>query len=202
MTAPFDSLAAQYRRLWSDAPAGRFQRSQVWRHIGALFQPGDRVLDLGCGIGDDALRFAARGVRVFAIDASKEMVEAARARGVDARLLALENLDRLEGAYSGAISNFGVLNCVPDLPALSSQLARLVRPEGPLALCVMGRFAPLDWRHALSRWSGRANWRGIPVYYRSCRQMRAAFASDFAFRKRVSIGWGDHQLYLFRRAAP
>ena len=54
-------------------------------------------------------------------------------------------------------------------------------------------------RHAVSRWSGHTNWRGLDIYYRSSREMRAAFASGFAFRKRASIGWGDHQLYVFRR---
>jgi SAM-dependent methyltransferase len=199
MTTPFDLLAADYRRLWSDAPAGRSQRSEIWRHIDPLFQLGDHILDLGCGIGDDALHFAERGVEVFGIDISEQMVEAAQARGVNARRLALEHLDELEGAYSGAISNFGALNCVADLRGIAAQLARLVQPGGAVALCVMGKLAPLDWRHALNRWSGHTNWRGLDIYYRSSREMRAAFGSGFAFRKRASIGWGDHQLYVFRR---
>lgn len=199
MTTPFDLLAADYRRLWSDAPAGRSQRFEIWRHIDPLFQPGDRILDLGCGIGDDALHFAERGLEVFGIDISEQMVEAAQARGAHARRLALEDLDKMEGAYSGAISNFGALNCVADLRGIATQLARLVQPGGAVALCVMGKFAPLDWRHAVSRWSGHTNWRGLDIYYRSSREMRASFASGFAFRKRASIGWGDHQLYVFRR---
>jgi SAM-dependent methyltransferase len=198
MTTPFDFVAADYRRLWSDAPLGRSQRSQVWRHIDPLFQPGDRILDLGCGTGDDALHFRGRGVRVYGVDASEKMVEAAQARGVDARRLALEDLSRLEGTYSGAISNFGALNCVADLRPIAAQLRRLIEPNGPVAICIMGRFAPADWRHAAQRWRGRANWRGLEVYYRSSRQTRAVF-SDFWFRKRVSIGWGDHQLYVFQR---
>ena len=199
MTTAFDLLAADYRRLWSDAPVGRSQRAQVWRHIDPLFQPGDRILDLGCGTGDDALHFRERGVRVYGIDASEKMVGAAQARGVDAQRLALEDLNRLEGTYSGAISNFGALNCVADLRPIAARLKRLIEPGGPLAICIMARFAPVDWRHAAQRWRGRASWRGIDVYYHSSRQMRAAFASDFVFCKRVSIGWGDHQLYLFRR---
>jgi SAM-dependent methyltransferase len=201
MTTPFDFVAADYGRLWSDAPIGRSQRSQVWRHIDPLFQPGDLILDLGCGTGDDALHFAQRGVRVFGIDASEKMVQCAQARGVDAQRLALEDLNRLEGTYSGAISNFGALNCVADLRPIAAQLKRLIEPGGPLAICIMGRFAPVDWRHAVQRWRGRANWRGTDVYYRSSRQMRTVFVSDFGLLKRVSIGWGDHQLYVFRRTA-
>jgi SAM-dependent methyltransferase len=199
MTTPFDLLAADYRRLWSEAPVGRSQRFEIWRHVDPLFHSGDRILDLGCGTGDDALHLAERGVRAYGVDASQKMVEAAQARGVDARRLALEDLRQLEGTYSGAISNFGALNCVADLRLVAAELKRLIEPEGAVALCVMGRFAPLDWRHAPQRLLGRAKWRGMNVYYRSSREMRTAFASDFLFRKRASIGWGDHQLYIFER---
>ena len=43
-------------------------------------QPGDRVLDIGCGNGNYARKLAELGVRVTAIDASEEMIERARAR--------------------------------------------------------------------------------------------------------------------------
>lgn len=87
MTTPFDQLASAYAELWSDTARGRLQREQVWSMIDGLFGPGDRVLDLGCGTGDDAVHLMARGVEVVGIDASAPMVEIARSRGVDARVL-------------------------------------------------------------------------------------------------------------------
>ena len=47
-------------------------------------QPGERILDLGCGDGQLTLRIAASGASVVGIDASPAMVAAARARGVEA----------------------------------------------------------------------------------------------------------------------
>ncbi len=208
MSSPFDTLAPDYAALWTETPRGASQRARVWRSLDRLFQPGDEVLDLGCGAGDDAVHLGARGVKMFGIDASEKMIALAQARGVRARRLAIEELDRLEGPFSGAISNFGALNCVASLRPVAEQLARLVRPGGAAALCVMGRFAPLetlrflckfDWAAATRRWRGQARWRGIEVYYHSSAQMRKAFANGFIFEGRVFIGGGDHELYIFRR---
>lgn len=43
-------------------------------------QPGEQVLDLGCGSGELSARIASRGTAVTGIDASEAMVRAARAR--------------------------------------------------------------------------------------------------------------------------
>jgi SAM-dependent methyltransferase len=198
-TPPFDALAPRYNALWTDSPRGRDQRTAVWREIDGLFHAGDRILDLGCGTGDDALHLADLGIQVAGIDAAAGMVEIARSRGVDASVLAIEDLYRFEGSFSGAISNFGTLNCIADLHPVAAQLARFVQPSGPVAICLMGRFCLTDWRHAVKRWLGHTQWRGIDVYYPTSRQIRAAFDPWFAFERRVAIGHGDHQLYVFRR---
>ena len=80
----FDRIAADYDALWTTTPIGRAQRNLVWREMDALFHPGERILDIGCGTGEDAAHFAARGVQVYATDASPAMVQVARARGVTA----------------------------------------------------------------------------------------------------------------------
>lgn len=201
MTSPFDALVPSYNTRWTDTPRGREQRAAVWREIDGLFRAGDRVLDLGCGTGDDAVHLAGLGVEVAGVDASAQMVQASRRRGVNASVLAIEDLEELKGAFSGAISNFGALNCVADLRPVAVQLARLVRPEGPVAICLMGRFCLTDWRHAMKRFIGHTHWRGMEIYYPVSRRVRAAFSPEFTFVRRVSIGHGDHQLYIFRRRA-
>ncbi len=199
MTAAFDRLAAQYDELWTNAPIGRLQREAVWRGIGQTFRRGHKVLDLGCGTGEDALRLAARGVRVTAIDASPEMVRVARERGVSATVLPVERLKQLEGRFDGALSNFGVLNCVPDLAALRAPLSRLIRPGGTLAICMIGRFCLWetlhylrrgDVRKAARRWTraGTATFGGTPVFYPSVRQVRRALAPEFRLVRAAGIG--------------
>lgn len=46
-------------------------------------QPGERILDLGCGSGELTAQIAARGAQVVGVDSSPEMIERARARFPD-----------------------------------------------------------------------------------------------------------------------
>ena len=68
-------------------------------------QPGERVLDIGCGEGALTARIAARGARVLGIDSSPEMIAAAEERGLDVRLMRAEDMafDRdFDAAFSNA----------------------------------------------------------------------------------------------------
>jgi SAM-dependent methyltransferase len=90
--ALFERLAARYDELWTETAVGRAQRSAVWRVVDRLFGAGDRVLDIGCGTGEDAAHLGSRGVSVYGVDASPAMVARARARGVMAEVGRIEDL--------------------------------------------------------------------------------------------------------------
>ena len=49
--------------------------------------PGERILDLGCGDGVLTEKIVAAGAMVVAVDAGPDMIAAARARGLDARVM-------------------------------------------------------------------------------------------------------------------
>ena len=147
MQSGFDTLALSYDAVWTESPTGRLQRNAFWRLVAGLFRPGQHVLDMGCGTGEDAVRLAREGVRVSAIDSSREMVRVARARGVNALQLPIEQVERLDAVFDGAISNFGALNCVEDLQPVGRALARLIRPGGAVALCLLGRFCAWETLH-------------------------------------------------------
>jgi SAM-dependent methyltransferase len=195
----FDQLAPTYDALWTNSDAGRKQREAVWRWVDPLFQPGGSILDLGCGTGADAAHFMSRGLDVLGVDASAGMVTLARTRGVNTRHLALENIDDLEGQYDGAISNFGVLNCVGNLQSLSLKLGGLIRRGGYLAVCMMGPVCLWETCHYLNRAApgkafrrlstgGSAASIGIHVNYSSVRQIRFAFKQQFGLVSWVGIG--------------
>jgi trans-aconitate methyltransferase len=67
-------------------------------------RPGERVLDLGCGDGALTEKLMAAGCRVVGVDGSAEQIEAARARGLDARVMDGQALE-FEGAFDAVFSN-------------------------------------------------------------------------------------------------
>jgi ubiquinone/menaquinone biosynthesis C-methylase UbiE len=198
VTAAFDQIASQYDQLWTRSAVGHIQREAVWRHIGDLFKPGQCALDLGCGTGEDALRMMRAGLSVRAIDASGEMVRMARDRGVDAETLPIEDCGHLQGSFDIVLSNFGALNCVEDIESLRQPLARLVRPGGYMAICVIGRFCA--WETASALLQGQTakafrRWRksvmsslGVRVFYPSTNQLKAAFRPRFRLVNWYGIG--------------
>ncbi len=67
-----ESAPARYDRGMCLLTLGRLQR--VHRDIAARIEPGDRVLDLGCGTGALAVLLACKGVHVTGVDISPPML--------------------------------------------------------------------------------------------------------------------------------
>jgi SAM-dependent methyltransferase len=169
----FDSVAPTY-----DGPQGNNQliqrmRDIVWRQIDALLPavPAE-LIDLGCGTGIDAQHFAELGHHVVATDWSPAMVQRAAARAAvvnggtieavhagaqELRLLAPRHSARFDMAYS----NFGPLNCVPDLGVTGGELAELMRPGGYALFTVIGRWCPWELAH----YARRRRWQRATVRF-------------------------------------
>src|SRR5215471_10480971 len=65
---------------------------------------GERILDLGCGDGVLTEKIVAAGAVVVGVDAASDMVAAARARGLDARVMAGQKLS-FEREFDAVFSN-------------------------------------------------------------------------------------------------
>jgi SAM-dependent methyltransferase len=153
--AAFDSVAADY-----DGPRGnnaliQRMRATVWREFERRFARNARLIDLGCGTGLDAVHLAHSGRTVLATDWSPLMVERTARRAAESQLagrvqalcVGAHELEKIVGEYDGVYSNFGPLNCVPDLRQVSQQCARLLRPGGKLVFSVIGRICPWEYLH-------------------------------------------------------
>ena len=92
-------------------------------------QPGESILDLGCGDGELTERIAASGADVTAIDASAQMVAAARARGIDALEGSAESLPYPDGKFDAVFSN-AVLHWVRGQDEMIAEVHRVLRPGG------------------------------------------------------------------------
>jgi len=65
---------------------------------------GERILDLGCGDGRLSEKLAQMGCRVVAVDASADMIKAAKQHGLDARVVDGEDLP-FENEFDAVFSN-------------------------------------------------------------------------------------------------
>ena len=148
---PFDALAESYDQVFTESPIGQAQRAAVWTELGKAFQPGNRVIEIGCGTGVDACFLAERGVSVVGCDASQAMIQVARQRVCQrAKYFASASVElgtwpaeriatvALDRDFDGAFSNFGVLNCVQNLRQFVRGLATRLKPEAKVLLCFLG----------------------------------------------------------------
>lgn len=119
-----------------------------------LLAAGARLLDAGCGTGQFALEFAARGCLVTAIDVSPEMIARARAHGaqreieVEWRVGDLTRLADDDAGYDAVLARVS-LQFVPDPLAALQELGRVLRPGGRLFVSVPGALSPIyreRWR--------------------------------------------------------
>jgi SAM-dependent methyltransferase len=107
----------------------------------ADFQPGEMVLDLGCGGGIDSLVSAqqvGQGGHIFSLDFSRDMLEAARSAAAEALLDNIAFLQApaemvpLDSASVDIILVNGIFNLCLDKAAVMREAYRLLRPGGRL----------------------------------------------------------------------
>ena len=92
-------------------------------------QPGERILDLGCGDGQLTARIAATGASVVGLDASAQMATAARARGIDVAEGSAEKMPYAAQSFDAVFSN-AALHWVRDHDAMMSEVKRVLKPGG------------------------------------------------------------------------
>lgn len=127
--------------------AGYYRRQLAWRDwprvLAALPSLGGQtVLDLGCGVGDQAALLAARGARVIGFDLNEEVLNHARSRqlpGAVFHACDLRALPDLGVTADGLWCSFAAAY-FPDLPAVLPGWAKHLRPGGWIALTEIDDF--------------------------------------------------------------
>jgi SAM-dependent methyltransferase len=150
--------------------------------------PGQQVLNAGAGQGSFSTRLAERGFEVTSVDASAAAVAVLERRVAgDVAQADVTDLPFGDEAFDAAVLG-EVLEHVPDDAAALREVARVVRPDGLLALSVPAdpaRFGPSD------RWAGHLR--------RYSREMLVRVCEEGGFRVRRCVAWGFPVSALYHR---
>jgi len=130
---PYALLAVLGKRVIH--PGGRRSTRELFDLAG--FGPGQRVLDIGCGVGTTAIQIARRyGAQVVAGDIAPRMLERARANVARARVggqVTVEHADILalpypDGAFDRVVAE--AVTMFVDRPRAGAELVRVCQPGG------------------------------------------------------------------------
>jgi SAM-dependent methyltransferase len=155
---------------------------------------GERILDLGCGDGALTRKLRDLGCHVVGVDGSASQIEAARALGLDARVMDGERL-AFDGEFDAVFSN-AALHWMKRADDVIGGVWRALRPGGRFVAecggqgCVTTIVAALD--RALDR-------RGIDI--RTLNPWYFPTADDYGARLRAR-GFEVRSIALFPRPTP
>jgi trans-aconitate methyltransferase len=115
------------------------RHSFVWKKVADLIdlldpQPGERILDLGCGTGHLTSQIAARGAEVIGLDASASMIAQARQNYPKLKFaLADARTFDLGSGFDAVFSN-AALHWIPEPTLVIASVARALKPAGRFVL--------------------------------------------------------------------
>lgn len=196
----YNRNADKYDEFIENNPNLMRMRRKVYAHVTALLPKGARILDLACGTGTDAFWFARHGYTIHGIDISDGMLgramEKAKQLGLDSQAtfeqLSYTDLGKLnKDRFDCAFSNFGGLNCVPDLKLVADQVRPLMKRNSYIIWALMPPFCLWEsamllrgrFRLATRRYSGRSTVHkeglNYSVYYYTPRRVAQAWGKDF-----------------------
>lgn len=131
------------RQKW-DAELYEARHGFVWQLGQGLIdllkpQPGERILDVGCGTGQLTARIAESGATVIGLDSSLEMIGQARQNFPQIQFV-LQNVTEMPfNAEFDAIFSNAALHWVLDAPAAARAISKALRKGGRLVAELGGR---------------------------------------------------------------
>ena len=135
--------AERWGPLWGARPAdwGLSEDQQIPTYQDALsrvgLEPGQLVLDIGCGVGAFLRLVAARGARAFGLDASEALLDLAHTRvpSADLRLGDMEALPYDDDRFD-LVTGFSSFFFANDIAAALREAGRVAKPGAAVVIQV------------------------------------------------------------------
>lgn len=114
---------------------------------------GEKVLEIGVGVGTDILQYAKNKSEVYGVDLSRNSVEITRLNlkrlGLEAKFLDVADAESLPFADNtfDLIFSFGVLHHTPNTEKAIAEIRRVLRPEGKAIIMLYA----VGWKHFFKR---------------------------------------------------
>lgn len=126
----YDSRAESYAAEWYP---NALMLPTIREFLGALSLGKPRVLDLGCGPGNESMRLAREGAEVTGLDFSGECIRIARERNPGLRFLEMDYFDITEaiGHFDGIFACSSLIHLKDDVvEAVLGLLRKVLAPKG------------------------------------------------------------------------
>ncbi len=129
----------------------KYLRAINLKILKSFFQPGQNILEIGCGTGTEAIEMIKHGCNLTLIDISPEMLKIASYRISKIENLPAERIpkfinlpaeyvDSFKVKFDGAYASFGVLNCVTDINSFFQKLHTVLKPGSYFIASIINRW--------------------------------------------------------------
>ena len=167
----FDKSAEHYEKFYAESVLNKRMRNIVWEYLRKIVKPGDKVLDLGCGVGIDSIFMAQLGANVTAVDISEKMVEKTVEKikkfkledKVKAFVAGTGDIDKFKGKekFNLVLSNFGPLNMEPELNKIAKTLYEIIDEGGILLANVINKYCLWEFFYFLLKFKTKDMFRRL-----------------------------------------
>jgi ubiquinone/menaquinone biosynthesis C-methylase UbiE len=152
----FTIQSVHFDTLYQSNPMVDYMRKRVYAHVLKYHKTG-KMLELNAGTGTDALFFHSQGFEVYATDNAEGMIAAMKTKlspttRIYPFLCNFENIERMQeyAPFDSIYSNFGGLNCTPNLFTVLEKCLNLLHSGGKMTMVVMPKNCPWEWLELLT----------------------------------------------------
>lgn len=141
--------------LYDNNPIVAYMRERIRAEVLKKVQSGDHLMELNAGTATDAIFFARKGIKVDASDISEGMVIKSNEKikrhqleeWITFNQMSFEDLDSKHGTFDHVYSNFGGLNCTPNIGKVLQSILTKLKPGKTATLVIMPPFTIWERLH-------------------------------------------------------